>query len=93
MTRFDNRLRRGRSRAATALGLGTIALVASLMLSGGAQAATPATVGLGTADQFAVLAGSGITNTGASTISGDVGSSPTPTETGFTAVRQRIASP
>src|SRR5438874_286396 len=54
-------------------------------LAGSAQAVTPPTVLLGTADQFAVLAGSGITNTGASTISGDVGSSPTHSETGFAA--------
>jgi hypothetical protein len=32
---------------------------------------------------FAILAGSGITNTGPSTVTGDVGSFPTPTETGF----------
>jgi hypothetical protein len=45
-----------------------------------AQAAT--TVDLGTAGAFAVLAGSGITNTGQSTITGDIGTSPTPAETG-----------
>ena len=44
---------------------------------------TPTTVLLGTAGQFAVLAGSGMTNTNATTISGDVGSSPPSSETGF----------
>src|SRR5438309_2192362 len=58
-------------------------LLATVLLAGGAEAVTPPTVLLGTAGQFAVLAGSGITNTGASTISGDVGSSPTHSETGF----------
>lgn len=47
-----------------------------------AHAATPS-VDLGTADNFAVLAGSGITNTGPTTITGDVGTFPTQTETGF----------
>ncbi|WP_436794659.1 ice-binding family protein [Actinospongicola halichondriae] len=47
-----------------------------------AGAATPS-VDLGAADNFAVLAGSGITNAGPTTISGDVGTFPTPTETGF----------
>lgn len=44
------------------------------------------TVNLGTANSFAVLAGSGITNTGATTITGDVGSFPTVTQTGFGSV-------
>jgi len=43
-------------------------------------------VDLGTANNFALLAGSGITNTGVGThIYGDVGSSPTPTVTGLKA--------
>jgi hypothetical protein len=42
------------------------------------------TINLGTADNFAVLAGSGITNVSAHTfIVGDVGSSPTPSVTGL----------
>ncbi len=41
------------------------------------------TVNLGTAVNFAILAGSGITNTGPTTIIGDVGTLPTTTETGF----------
>lgn len=41
------------------------------------------TVNLGTATNFAVLAGSGITNTGPTKIIGDVGTFPTISETGF----------
>jgi hypothetical protein len=49
----------------------------------GSSGAAGTSVPLGTAADFAVLAGSGITNTGATTIGGDSGSSPTATETGF----------
>ena len=41
------------------------------------------TVPLGTADSFGVLAGAGITTTGATTITGNVGSFPTTSQTGF----------
>ncbi|MCB1209295.1 MAG: DUF3494 domain-containing protein [Verrucomicrobiales bacterium] len=40
-------------------------------------------VDLGTATSFAVVGGSGITNTGATTVTGDVGSFPTISQTGF----------
>ena len=45
---------------------------------------------LGRANSFAVLAGSGITNTGITTITGDVGSNPTPAETGFTGLTDKV---
>jgi len=74
--------RRFRSRAAGATAL--VALFAAGMLVtlvGGAAAAASA-VPLGTADSFAVLAGAGITNTGPTTVTGDLGTFPTTTMTG-----------
>lgn len=64
------------------------AIVAVLFMFGfaGIVMAAQPTVGLGNAYNFAVLAGSGITNTGTTTITGDVGTFPTTTETGFGSV-------
>src|ERR1700693_4547723 len=60
----------------------TFALI--VLLAAHAFASTP--VDLGTAGQFGLLAGSGITNASAGTsITGDVGSSPTPSVTGLLA--------
>lgn len=68
-----------------ALGAGATLLAAGVLLigalAGPVQAAT-APVPLGTAASFSVLAGSGITNTGPTTVFGDIGSFPTTDITG-----------
>ncbi|MCU1490907.1 MAG: hypothetical protein JWM85_2312 [Acidimicrobiaceae bacterium] len=71
---------------ATAAGLLSVGLAIALPLglSGTALAATATPVLLGTAGTYSLLAGSGMTNSGISTVVGDVGSSPTPAQTGFT---------
>ncbi len=61
-----------------------LAAVATIALAGTVLAA--ASVNLGTAKSFAVLAGTTITNTGATTIKGDVGLDPGAAVTGFTTV-------
>ena len=65
------------------VGLVVVAGAAVLALPVVAALAAQAPVGLGTADSFAVLAGSTVTNTGASTINGDLGLSPGTAVTGF----------
>jgi len=79
MTRNVRTARRGLSMAvAAALALGMLAVGPT------AFAAGPTTVGLGTAAPFAVLAGTpSITNTGPSTITGDVGIHPAAAVDGF----------
>jgi ice-binding like protein len=77
--------RRGRASRVNGLGLSfwlVLALLLSLGLASTTLAAQPP-VGLGTADSFAVLAGSAITNTGPSTINGDLGVSPGTAISGF----------
>lgn len=59
------------------------AIAISVMLSVAGLVFAATTVSLGTADDFAILAGSGITNTGATTVTGDIGTHPTLTQTGF----------
>ena len=68
------------SRAKPAIWLFALVLLVPLVLVGSAAAAT--TVPLATAESFAVLAGAGITNTGPTTVSGDIGTFPTTTISG-----------
>ena len=76
-------------RGAAAISTTVVLLSAGVLvvLASGAQAA-PSAVPLGTADSFAVLAGSGITNTGPTTLNGDLGTFPTTTVTGTASITQ-----
>ncbi len=71
-------------RRVAVLALGTGAVMVLAAVAGAPSAfAAQATVGLGTTAPFAVLAGTDITNTSPSTISGDIGVDPGAAITGF----------
>jgi len=69
------------SRLELIAGAFSLALFVALVIAGSAHAATA--VGLGTADSYAVLAGTGVTNEGPTVVNGDLGTAPTPAVTGF----------
>lgn len=60
----------------TAIVLLVLGSLIPLTVAGNVVAASPPTVGLGTADSFAILAGSSVTDVPVSAITGDVGLSP-----------------
>jgi hypothetical protein len=64
------------------LSLTAVSLALLAILTSNSNAAQPQ-VGLGTVNSFAILAGSTVTNTGSSTINGDLGLSPGSDVTGF----------
>jgi len=78
--------RRASSVVAVSTSVAALAVVGSLVALGASAAAATSPVGLGTAESFAVLAGTGITNTGPTTITGDIGTFPTATITGLTSL-------
>ena len=78
MTRFS-------VRSAFATSVMALAMTGAMIMATGTAQAAATVVPLGTTATYAVLAGSGITNIGTTTINGDVGSSPTGTESGFAA--------
>jgi len=67
------------------LTIATVIFLSALLVGPSLQAQV-SSVTLGTADGFAVLAGTAITNTGPTTITGDVGLHPGTAVTGFTSV-------
>lgn len=73
-----------RRRAATAGGAaGVVLLAATLLWQQQSPAFAATSVGLGTADPYSVLAGTTVTNTGPSTLQGDLGVSPGSAIEGF----------
>jgi hypothetical protein len=80
LSTYVSNQRRARFGVASVAALGLL-----VAIPGSAQAAT-APVPLGTASSFVVLAGAGITNTGKTTLNGNIGTFPTPAISGLSTV-------
>ena len=78
-------LRRTTHGSSLAILVATTAAIGLVALSVSASGA-PVQVGLGTATSYAVLAGAGTTNTGPTTITGDMGTFPTTTMVGMSLI-------
>lgn len=83
---MSNRISIARGSRSVRLATSVIAALAATVFVGSLPASAAEPVGLGTATSFAVLAGSAITNTGPTTITGDVGVHPGTSQTGFDSV-------
>jgi Ice-binding-like len=76
-----------RAHSLVAAGRSAVALaIVGLLFAFGSNAVAATAVGLGTAGSYAVLAGTGITNTGPTTITGDIGTFPNTPITGVTSL-------
>jgi hypothetical protein len=74
------------SRKSTVAVLAAISIAVGIVAMAGGASAAPTKIDLGSADSFAVLAGAGTTNTGPTTVTGDMGTFATTSMTGMASV-------